>query len=220
MPRFAASLLLVCATALPQTSSSFSLKSFHDPASGAAYFYPGEFMPIAPAAPAKAEAATPHCVRTSFSAGSGPAAGDSAFVFSVIDNACPGVLHDAQQLSSFTKAQILRQMKRYGTPVITHDPVRYTVAGHPAAVTLASAQPAETQAADAKAKNNDKTTYAAKACVLTGSPTTTGHDSGPKQVLCFDFTTTRQDFLPRLSAFSVQFDGEMLQSLVPGTILR
>jgi hypothetical protein len=137
----------------------------------------------------------------------------------VIDNACPGVLHEAQQLGSFTKTQILRQMKRYGTPVITHDPVRYTVAGHPAAVTLASAQAAESQTAAPKTKRSDGTTYAAKACMLTGTPTT-GHESDPKQVLCFDFTTTRQDLLSRLSAFSVQFDGEPLQSLVPGAILR
>ncbi|HEY6374412.1 MAG TPA: hypothetical protein VIX90_02685 [Edaphobacter sp.] len=218
MSRFAVSLLLVCATALSQTPSSLSLKSFHDATSGVAYFYPGEFMSVAPAAPAKTDAAAPHCVRTSFSAGSSPAIGDSAFVFSVIDNACPGVLKEAQQLGSFTRAQILRQMKRYGTPIITHDPVRYTIAGHPAAVTLASAQATETQAAEAKTKG-DRTTYAAKACVLTGS-STTGHGSDPKQVLCFDFTTTREDILPRLSAFSVQFDGEPLQSLVPGTILR
>ena len=172
MPRLAASLLLVCATALPQTSSPFSLKSFHDSAPGISYFYPGEFTPVAPAAPAKTDPASPHCVRTSFSAGSDPAAGNSAFVFSLIDNACPGVLKEAQQLGSFTRAQILRQMKRYGTPVITHDPVRYTVAGHPAAVTLASAQATETQAAVAKTRSGDGTTYAAKACILTGSPTT------------------------------------------------
>ncbi len=55
--------------------------------------------------------------------------------------------------------------------------------------------------------------------MLTGS-STTGHVSDPKQVLCFDFTTTREDLLERLTAFSVQFDGEPLQSLVPGAILR
>jgi hypothetical protein len=219
MPRFAASLLLICASALPQTPSTFSLKSFHDASSGVAYFYPGEFMPVAPAAPAKTDSASPHCVRTSFSAGSGPSVGDSAFVFSVIDNACPGVLHEAQQLGSFTKTQILRQMKRYGAPVITHDPVRYSIAGHPAAVTLAAAQALETQHTDIKTKSDTKTTYAAKVCMLTGS-STTGHESDPKQVLCFDFTTTREDLLARLSAFSVQFDGEPLQSLVPGAILR
>lgn len=219
MPRFAASLLLVCATALSQTPSSFSLKSFHDPAPGITYFYPSEFTPMTIAPPAKEEGATPHCVRTSFSAGSDPAAGNSAFVFSLIDNACPGVLKDAQQLGSFTRAQILRQMKRYGTPVIMHDPVRYTVAGHPAAVTLASAQATDTQAAGTQTKNGDGTTYAAKACMLAGDPST-GHDSGPKPVVCFDFTTTRRDLLPRLFAFSAQFDGEQLQSLVPGTLLR
>lgn len=218
MFRSAAALLLVCATALSQSPSAFTLKSFHDAASGVAYFYPGEFMPVAPAAPAKTDDAAPHCVRTSFSAGSGPAIGDSAFVFSVIDNACPGVLHEAQQLGSFTKTQILRQMKRYGAPVITHDPVRYNIAGHPAAVTLAAAQASETQPTDIKTKSNTKTTYAAKVCMLTGS-STTGH-ADPKQVLCFDFTTTREDLLARLTAFSVQFDGEPLQSLVPGAILR
>jgi hypothetical protein len=217
MSRFAAFLLLVCATALSQTPSPLSLKSFHDAGSGVAYFYPGEFMPVAPALPAKTDAPTPHCVRTSFSAGSGPEAGDSAFIFSVIDGACPGVLHEAQQLGSFTRAQLLRQMKRYGTPVITHDPVRYAIAGHPAAVTLGQA--VETQTADSKTKSRGKTTYAAKACMLAEVPTS-GHGSDPKQVLCFDFTTTRQDILPHLTAFSVQFDGEQLQSLIPGAILR
>ena len=220
MPRFAASLLLICASALPQTPSTFSLKSFHDSAPGITYFYPGEFKPMMPASPAKDASASPHCVRTSFSGGSDPAAGNSAFVFSLIDNACPGVLKEAQQLGSFTRVQILRQMKRYGTPVITHEPVRYTVAGHPAAVTLASAQAEDNQEAGTQKKNGDGTTYAAKACILTGSPTTGRRDSDPKQVLCFDFTTTRQDLLPRLAAFSVQFDGETLQSLVPGAILR
>ncbi len=219
MFRSAAALLLICATGLSQSPSALSLKSFHDATSGVAYFYPGEFMPFAPAAPAKTDAAAPHCVRTTFSAGSGPAIGDSAFVFSVIDNACPGVLHEAQQLGSFTKTQILRQMKRYGAPVITHDPVRYSIAGHPAAVTLAAAQSSETQPAAIKTKTTTKTTYAAKVCMLTGS-STTGHVSDPKQVLCFDFTTTREDLLERLTAFSVQFDGEPLQSLVPGAILR
>ena len=219
MPRFAASLLLICASAFAQTPSTFSLKSFHDSAPGITYFYPGEFKPMMPAPPAKDASASPHCVRTSFSGGSDPAAGNSAFVFSLIDNACPGVLKEAQQLGSFTRVQILRQMKRYGTPVITHEPVRYTIAGHPAAVTLASAQAEDNQEAGTQKKNGDGTTYAAKACMLTGSPST-GHDSAPKQVVCFDFTTTRRDLLPRLFVFSAQFDGESLQSLVPGTILR
>jgi hypothetical protein len=222
--RLTASFLLVfCAFAPTQASAQSAapaLKSFHDQTLGVTYFYPGHFNAVVPLAPPKASLTkadtTPQCVRTSFSAGSSPAMGDSAFVFSTIDGACPGILQQAQQLGSFTKDQILRQLKRYGTPTITRQPSRYTIEGHPAAVTVASA------AGDTKLPNGSLlTTYAVKACMLNdraGAATTKKDDA--RDVLCFDFTTQRRELLTSVLTFVIQADGHPPQSIVPSSTVR
>jgi hypothetical protein len=221
LPRFAVFfLLLFCVAASTQTSAQTAapaLKSFHDPALGVTYFYPGQFNPVVPVKPNLTKTdATAQCVQTSLSAGSSPAAGDSAFVFSSIDGACPGILQQAQQLGSFTKDQLLRQLKRYGNPTITRQPSRYTIDGRPAAVTLASAE------SDTKLPNGSPvTTYAVKACMLNDHPSAPeAAPKGARDVICLDFTTQRRELLTSVLAFVIQFGDHSMQAIVPNSIVR
>jgi hypothetical protein len=215
-------LLLSCIRAVSQTaapSDPHTPKIFRDPALAITYSYPGEFIAEKVVAPPKADPATPRCVQSTLSGGSTTRLGSSVFVLSTMDDACPGVLLNAsRQLGSFTKEQILRQLKSYGTPVVTQEPVRYTIEGHPAAITMGSAQPDGAQPGKTPA-----TTYAAKACVL-GNVAVKATKSEPaqptKHVLCFDFTTQEKDLLPLMLSFTIQFDQGKPQSLVPGNILR
>jgi len=215
-------LLLFCTGVLSHTSaqsSSHAPKIFRDQALGITYSYPSQFIAENLAAPASAETTAPQCARSTLSAGSTNTMGSTVFVLSNIDNTCPGVLNAAtQHLGSFTREQILRQMKQYGTPTITHEPIRYAIDGHPAAITLASAEPDEAQAG-----KTPKTTYAAKACWLREVPVKGGKSSSAtatQHVLCFDFTTQQQNLLLSMLAFTVQFEERPTQSLVPGSVLR
>jgi len=233
--RFAASLLLLfCATAFSQTPdqpASSAPKSFHDPLLNITYFYPGRFTPAPPepAAPNPAASSSsqpsssPQCVQSTLSASSSAPATTSVFVLSTIDGTCPGILHGAAtDLSAFTREQILRQLKRYGDPVITQEPAHYVIDGHPAALTLASAQPAE--ASGSANITQPKITYAAKACWLGNVPVKSHKRSDPaeqpKHVLCFDFTTNHRDLISLLFAFSIQFDNGTPTPLIPGSTLR
>lgn len=193
-------------------------KIFRDAALAVTYSYPGEFVAEKAVAPPKADPAKPRCVESTLTGGSTTKLGSSVFVLSTMDDACPGVLQNAsRQLSSFTKEQILRQLKSYGTPAVTQEPVHYSIDGHPAAVTMGSAQP------DAQPGKTPTTTYAAKACVL-GNVAVKATKSEPaqptKHILCFDFTTQQKDLLPLMLGFTIQFDEGKPQSLVPGNILR
>ncbi|MEO6983543.1 MAG: hypothetical protein ABI072_10575 [Edaphobacter sp.] len=212
-------LLLCCSVAFPQTPASHGPRTFHDSALGITYFFPSRFTQVK-AEPAKSEAQQ-ECARTSLSGSSVTPVGTSAFVVSTIDKACPAVLQAAtQKLDAFTREQVLRQLKQYGDPVITHDPTRYMVDGHPAAITIASVQQSSTGV------NNvihPKMTYAAKACVL-GEVPVKGDKSRlaeeTRHILCFDFTTHQRDLLPLMLAFTMQFDGRSPQPIVPGSVLR
>jgi hypothetical protein len=232
--RSAASLLLlVCATVFSQPidpPSSNLPKSFHDPLLNITYFYPGRFIPAEPSAPANVPAestsatpATRLCAQSNLSASSISPVGTSVFVLSTIDNTCPGVLHGAStDLGAFTREQVLRQLKQYGDPVITQEPTHYTIDGHPAVITLASAQAAETPGTTGITP--PRITYAAKACLFGNVPVKPRKRSDPvdqpRHVLCFDFTTQQRDLLPLMFSFSMQFDNESPQPLVPGSALR
>ncbi len=215
-------LFLSCIHAVSQTAAPtdpHTPKIFRDTALAVTYSYPGDFVAEKVVAPPKADPAKPRCVQSTLSGGSTTKLGSSVFVLSTMDDACPGVLLSAsRQLSSFTKEQILRQLKSYGTPAVTQEPVRYSIDGHPAAVTMGSAQPDETQPG-----KMPTTTYAAKACVL-GNVAVKATKSEPaqptKHILCFDFTTQQKDLLPLMLSFTIQFDEGKPQSLVPGNILR
>ncbi len=125
-PRSAAIFLLLSSvTVLSQTAAPpdpHTPKIFQDKDLGVTYSYPGVFTPvtITPANPGSAatEKSEPQCVRSILSAGSATATSNSIFILSSIDDTCPGVLHAAQQLGAFTREQILRQLKQYGTPVV------------------------------------------------------------------------------------------------------
>jgi len=221
--RFAVfALFLSCIHAVSQTAAPADPhlpKIFRDTALAVTYAYPGEFVAEKVVAPPKADPAKPQCVQSTLTGGSTDKLGSSVFVLSTMDDSCPGVLQGAsRQLGSFTKEQILRQLKSYGTPVVTQEPVRYSIEGHPAAVTMGSAQPDGAQAG-----KTPVTTYAAKACVL-GNVAVKATKSEPaqptKHVLCFDFTTQHKDLLPLMLGFTIQFDEGKPQSLVPGNILR
>jgi hypothetical protein len=186
---------------------------------GVIYAYPGVFTAEKVVAPPKADPAHPRCVESTLTGGATTKLGSSVFVLSTMDDSCPGVLLNAsKQLGAFTKEQILRQLKSYGTPVVTQDPVRYSIDGHPAAITLGSAAPEK-----AEPGKTLVTTYAAKACVLGNvavKATKTDPAQPTKHIFCFDFTTQQRDLLPLILGFTIQFDEGKTQSLVPGNILR
>jgi hypothetical protein len=226
-------LLLLCAVAFSQTPdqpASNVPKSFHDPLLNITYFYPGRFTP-APAEPApkpsssssSSQPSSPQCAQSTLSASSTNSATTSVFVLSTIDNACPGILHGAAtDLGAFTREQVLRQLKRYGDPVIIQEPSHYTIDGHLAAITLASAQAPDNGVTTTIMQ--PKVTYAAKACWLGNIPAKPHKRTDPvdeaKHVLCFDFTTQQRDLFSLMFAFSIQFDNGSPQPLVPGNALR
>jgi hypothetical protein len=234
MYRFTALLLLLIGSTAfsqpPDQPASNVPKSFHDPLLNVTYFYPGRFTPAAPDPAASpngsspsSSAAPPHlCAESTLSASSISPVGTSVFVLSTIDNTCPNVLHGAStDLGAFTREQVLREIKQYGDPVITQEPTHYTIDGHPAVVTLASAQAPASGTANI---TPPKVTYAAKACFLGTIPVKPRKRSDPvdqpKHVLCFDFTTQERDLLSLVFGFSIQFDNDSPQPLVPGSALR
>ena len=221
-------LLLLCATAFSQTSdqpASNVPKSFHDPVLNITYFYPGRFIPATPPAPAKPESGAvvaPQCVKSDLSASSLTPVGTSVFVLSTIDNTCPNILKGAAQLGPFIREQILRQLKRYGDPVITQEPTRYTIDGHPATIAMASAQLPNPPGVNSIIA--PKVTYAAKACILGNIPVRQRKKSDPveetRHVICFDLTTEQQDLLSLMYGFTMQFDNDSPQPIVPSSAVR
>jgi hypothetical protein len=215
-------LLLVCTAAFSQTpdqSDPRIPKSFHDPALNVTYFYPGRFVPDpASLAPKPGTDGAPRCAHSTLFANSVTPVDTSSFVLSTIDNTCPNVLHGATLLGPFIREQILRQLKQYGEPTINQEPTNYFIDGHPAAIVLASVP-----MPDVKGRI-PTTTYAAKACVLGNIPVKAKKKSDPveptRHVLCFDFTTLHKDLYTLLFAFSMQFDNDPPQPMVPGSVIR
>ena len=170
-------LTVVCLAQSASTAPAPEIRVFHDPAFDFIFTYPGEFTPVKveaekPPSTEKGDA-RPQCVRSILTAGSESKLGSSAFVVSGIDGACPGVLKQAEQPDSFTKEQILRQLKRYGTPSLLQEPYRYSIEGRAAAVTLGSATPD----APAAGGGHAVTTYAAKTCFLSEIPSRSSRKS-------------------------------------------
>jgi hypothetical protein len=222
-------LLLVCAAARPQATDSSQApanpnmpKSFHDALLNVTYFYPGRFVADPASTTANSSSATdgpPKCAHSNFFANSNSPTGTSSFVLSTIDGTCPNVLRGATQLGPFIREQIIRQLKQYGEPTVTQESTKYTIDGHPAAIVLASVPMPTTPT-----NKLPTTTYAAKACVLGNIPVKPKKKSDPveptRHVLCFDFTTPHSDLLTLMFAFTMQFDNDAPQPLVPGTVIR
>jgi hypothetical protein len=216
-------LLFVCAAALPQASDQPNPnipKSFHDSALNVTYFYPGRFVPDPESIAPKPDAdAAPKCAHSTLFANSVSPIDTSSFVLSTIDNTCPNVLRGAALLGPFIREQILRQLKQYGEPTVTQEPTNYTIDGHPASIVLASVPMPATP--DNKIP---RTTYAAKACVLGNIPVKPRKKSDQveptRHVLCFDFTTLHKDLYTLMFAFTMQFDNDAPQPMVPGSVIR
>jgi hypothetical protein len=223
------SLLFLFAATLtysPAQSQLPAMKSFKELDFDMTFIYPADFVaakagvtvPATYAIPAT-KPDKPPCVQTPLSVGSN-AAGTAALVFSIIDDACPTILHDAQKLGAFAQAQILRQLLSYGTPTITMPSRPYTLDGRSAAVVLASATPPTNGST-----TTPVTTYAAKVCMF-GSEQAYTFGKVPTQltaansIICFDFTTTKRDQLSPLLALPVVFGDLTPRSLVPAALLR
>src|ERR1700723_2144467 len=131
-------LFLACVASLPHAigqSSSGLIKSFHDEVLNITYFYPATFVP----APPNSTPVDPSkCIKSTLFAYSVTPVETSSFALSTIDATCPEALRTAIELGPFTREQVLRQLKQYGQPEITQEPSRYVIAGHPAAITVAS----------------------------------------------------------------------------------
>jgi hypothetical protein len=221
-------LSLVSASALPQPLQAPDQpnpnvpRSFHDAALNITYFYPGRFVPApefaAPSSSTESTSGPAKCAHSTFFANSVSPVDTSSFVLSTIDNTCPSVLHGAIQLGPFIREQILRQLKQYGEPTITQEPTQYAIAGHPAAIVLASVPMPVTEG------KIPHTTYAAKVCMLGNIPVKPRKRSDPveptRHVLCYDFTTQHSDLYTLMFAFTMQFDNESPQPIVPGSVIR
>lgn len=211
-------LLAFCAAALaqtPSTSAPAGPRVFRDSSVGITYFYPRRFTPEKP--PARQA-----CAHATLAGSSVTPVGSSSFVVSNITSACPSLLREATtDLDGFTRKQAFGRLKEYGKPEVTRDPTRYTVNGHPASVTIAVVK--HPVAFDPNSIAPPRMTFVAEACVLGEIPDKRSKESvveQTKHVVCFDFTTQHKDLLPLILAFTVQFDGQAPEPLVPGGILH
>jgi hypothetical protein len=196
-------------------SNSGSIKSFYDEALNITYFYPAAFVD----APPNSTPVDPSkCIKSALFAYSVTPVDSSSFALSTIDNTCPETLRSASELAPFTREQVLRQLKQYGEPEITQEPSRYAIAGHPAAITVASVT---IPAAPGKVAH---AIYAAKACTLGNVPVKTRKKSDPVEpvthVVCFDFTTQNGGMLTEMFSFIIQFNKAQPEPMFPGSVIR
>jgi hypothetical protein len=198
-------------------AASDTIKSFHDDALNITYFYSADFVPASSGAPV-APGDESKCGKPTLFANSITAGDSSSFTISTIDNTCPELLRRAAELRPFTREQVLLQLKQYGEPTINQVPVLYTIAGHPAAITVASVSIPETPGKVAQ------TIYAAKACAVGNVPAKTNKKSDRTEpvthVVCIDFTT-KDDGLPtQMFSFIIQFENGRLEPFFPGNVIR
>jgi hypothetical protein len=211
---------LACATASPQATGANgagTLMNFHDDALNITYFYPSGFV-SAPAASTPPLAGSSKCMQPTLFAYSVTPVENSSFALTTIDNTCPEILRSAIQLGPFTQEQILRQLKQYGNPAIIQSPANYAIAGHPAAITVASV------AIPAGSGKVARIIYAAKACALGSIPLKTRRRSDPVEpvthILCFDFTTQNGGTLTEMFSFIIQFENAPLEPMFPSSLIR
>jgi hypothetical protein len=207
--------LLVSVNVVPNANGQAGrIENFHDDAFDITYFYSGDFSPVPLAAPSDGQ----KCIRTTFVANSAAPSDPSSFTLSTIDHTCPEVLRNAAELGPFTRAQLLVQLKQYGAPTITQAPSAYTIAGHPAAVSLASV------AIPAAPGKVAQTIYAAKACALGNAAVKNRKKSEPVEpethVVCIDFTTQSTGLPSQMFSFIIQFGSGPLEPVFPGNVVR
>jgi hypothetical protein len=214
---FALVLLVYGATlpcAISQTASD-TISSFHDNALNITYFYSADFVPAPSGAPvAPGDEST--CIKPSLFASS--VADRSSFTLSTIDNTCPELLQRAIELGPFTRERVLVQLKQYGVPTVIQTPVSYAIAGHPAAVSIASV------AIPASPGKVARTIYTAKACALGNILAKKHKKSDPTEpvthVICIDFTTQDSGLFAQMFSFIVKFDDAPLGTIFPDYVIR
>jgi hypothetical protein len=205
---------LSCATG---QAASNTIKSFHDDALNITYFYSADFVPTSSGTPI-ALGDELKCIKPTLFANSVTAGDNSSFTFSTIDNTCPELLHRATELGPFTRERVLVQLKQYGEPKIIQSPVLYIIAGHPAAITVASV------VIPASPGKVAQIIYAAKACALGNISAKSHKKSDPTEpvthVVCIDFTTQDSGLPTQMFSFIIQFDNAPLEPMFPGNVIR
>jgi hypothetical protein len=212
--------LLIYGANLPRAigqATSESIKSFHDDALNITYFYSADFVP-APSGEPVAPSGESKCIKSTLFSNSGTAVDRSSFALSTIDNTCPELLHRAIELKPFTRERVLVQLKQYGEPKIIQSPVLYTIAGHPAAISIASVAIPVSQG------KVDRTIYTAKACALGNLLAKKHKKSDPTEpvthVVCIDFTTQDSGLFTQMFSFIVKFDDAPLGPIFPDNVIR
>jgi len=175
---------------------SGATRSFRDESLNITYFYPAPFTAIEdPPVPGASK-----CAQNVLTTNAINRIGSSTFTVSRLDATCAGTPADANALAPFVRGQIWSQLREYGTPVITREPLRYFVDGRPAYISLASVTFPHGK--------HDQTTYAAKTCALGAVPEKRRKKDPVDQnshILCFDFTTDNADLVSSMLSFVVQF---------------
>jgi hypothetical protein len=198
-------------------AASGKISSFHDDGLNITYFYSTHFVPEPSGAPVAPDDES-KCIKPTLFANSVTAGESSSFAITTIDRTCPEILRSASQLGPFTREQILRRLKQYGDPSIIQVPTNYAIAGHPAAITVASV------AISAGSGKVARIIYAAKACALGSIPLRTRRSSDPVEpvahILCFDFTTQNGGTLTEMFSFIIQFENSPLEPMFPGSVIR
>jgi hypothetical protein len=212
--------LLIYGASLPCSigqAASDRIKSFHDDALNITYFYSADFSPAPLGAPVEPGDES-NCIKPTLLANSDAAVGSSSFTLSTVESTCPELLRSATELGPFTREGALVQLKQYGEPKIIQSPVLYTIAGHPAAITVASVAIPTSPGKVARA------IYAVKACALGNIPAKTHKKSDPTElvthVVCIDFTTQDNGLPTQMFSFIIQFDDGPLAPFFPGSVIR
>ena len=179
------------------SASSGLPRSFHDDALNITYFYPTPFTAVEdPPVPGASK-----CAQNVLTTNAINRIGSSSFTVSRLDTTCVGTPGDVNALPSFVRGQIWSQLREYGTPTITREPLRYIVSGRPAYISMASVSFPHGKTTE--------TTYAAKACALSVIPDRRHKKSDPVDpnghILCFDFTTDNADLVSSMLSFVIQF---------------
>jgi hypothetical protein len=210
--------LFVCGAnspcAIGQAASDIS--SFHDDALNITYFYSAHFAPEPSGAPV-APGDESKCIKASLFANSVTAGDSSSFNLYTIDDTCPELLRRATDLGPFTRERVLVQLKQYGAPTIIQAPLSYAIAGHPAAVAIASATIA------ASAAKVARTIFSAEAC-SSGNVESKKHKKSESinpvtHVVCIDFTTQESGLPAQMFWFMIQFDNAPLEPFFPGKVI-
>jgi hypothetical protein len=211
--------LLVCGANSPCAigQAPSDINSFHDDALNITYFYSAHFVPEPSGAPV-APGDESKCIKPSLFANSVTAGDNSSFTLYTIDDTCPELLRRATDLGPFTRERVLVQLKQYGVPAIIQAPRSYAIAGHPAAVAIASVTIA------ASAGKVERTIFAAEACSSGNVESKKHKKSEPidpvTHVVCIDLTTQESGLSTQMFWFMIQFDNAPLEPFFPGNVIR